>query len=194
MKARSVMLRLAIVVCSGLVAACGKVDHPTPKGTKLTTWSRTSAVLIDTSAPEMRGKTHPLTTATIIGEPQKRTFSVRVADPEKKGFAFDIVIESAKVSWKEGSAERERWATLGTEITLTANEAFDIHAKCDDKIAYVLGAPGEVSNTVIDCSVTGKRPNSMGTKDAITLSAPMQIEGSGKLSCYGNNAVVEEKK
>ena len=91
------MQRLVTLLLFGLVAACGKVDNPTPPSTKLTTWTRASAVLTDTSAADFRGKTHPLASATVIGEPQKRTYTVRLTDPEndasigllgKLGFKF----------------------------------------------------------------------------------------------------------
>jgi hypothetical protein len=194
MKEINVMRRLVTLLLFGLVAACGKVDNPTPPSTKLTTWTRASAVLTDTSAADFRGKTHPLASATVIGEPQKRTYTVRLTDPENDGYAFDVVIESAKVSWKDGDDVHERWGTLSAEITLTANEAFAITGKCDDKVTSVLGAPGEVTNTVLSCDVTGKRPNRMGTKDAITIIGSMQIEGNGKLSAYGSGVTMEEKK
>lgn len=188
------MRRLMTMSLFALVAACGKVDNPTAAGEKLASWSRSTAVLHDMNAPDLRGKAHPLATATVLGEPTKRTYAVTVTDPEKKIYAFEVVIESAKVTWKDGDKTTELWGTLGTEITLTSNEAFAITGQCDDKIAYVLGAPGEVTNTVVTCTVKAKRPNSMGSADAINMSTMMQIEGSGKLDAAGPGITVEEKK
>jgi hypothetical protein len=185
--ALAALVSLVSVVSLGAIAggvvACGKVKDPTPKGATLFEWDRSRARQYDTNAPDKPGPPHPLASATILEGPQAHAYRVTVTDPEGKFFSADVDIDAAKVSYRESPASSEdtRWATTKTAAKVAENGAFHVTGACDDVIATLLGAPNEVTNTVVTCRLTGKRPNSMGDTDAITIDALLQIEGSGKI-------------
>jgi hypothetical protein len=169
--------------------ACGKVKDPTPKGATLFEWDRATARLYDESAKDQMGGAHPLAAAKILEGPEKHGYRVTVSDSDGKSYAFDVDIDAAKVSYPESGEDTTRWATVHATAKVVDNAAYHLTGSCDDKVATVLGAPKEVTNTVLECRVVGKRPNSVGTADAITYGAMLQIEGSGKILDSNDPAV-----
>jgi hypothetical protein len=179
----------------GVLWGCsGKVDNPTPKGAVLIDWNRASARLHDLADPSKEGPAHPLAGAKVVEGPKTRSFAVTIRDAEQKALKFNVKLEVAKVSWADEGKESERWAPLGIKAELTENEAFDVKGSCDNRVASVLGAPGQVTNAMMSCQIVGKRPNTMGDKDAITLASMFQVEGSGKLLVNDPKATVEENR
>jgi hypothetical protein len=170
---------------------CGKVKDPTPKGSVVLAWDRSTAKAYDPNE-HAGGPKHPLADAKILEGPKTRSFTVTVKGTEGKNFAVDLDVDTAKVSWAENGKEETRWATTKITAKVAANDAFHVTGKCDDQVGYVLAAPGDVTNTVVNCDITAKRPNSMGTKDAITDGAMIQFEGTGKILPVADNVEVVE--
>ncbi len=174
------------LVLFALLAGCGKVTDPTPKGTTLIEWDRSSAKAYNSNSPDNPTK-HPLADAKIIEGPKSRSFTVTVNDGDGKSFACDISIDAAKVSYPEDGKDTTRWATTRIVARVRDNDAFHLRGKCDDIIATEFGPLNEsggmaqATNTVIDCTLGGSRPNSMGTKDAINPGALLQIHGDGSI-------------
>lgn len=164
-----------------LLVACGKVKDPTPKGTVLFDWDRSAAKLHDMNDIAKEGAKHPVADAKIVEGPKAKAYTVNVKDVEGKVYSFDVDVESAKVSYPEKDKEITRWATTKVSAKLQENEAFRITGSCDNRMASVMGAIGEITDTMMDCRVVAKRPNSMGTEDAITHGVWMQIQGNGEI-------------
>jgi hypothetical protein len=171
---------LALALALGGVA-CGKVKDPTPKGATLFEWDRSRAKSYDPNDTTKPGPTHPLASAKILQGPEPHAYRVTVGNDELKSFVVDVDVDTAKVRYAEAGADTTRWATIKASAKVEENTAFHVTGTCDDVIATVLGAPNEVTNTVLECRLTGKRPNAMGDTDAITIGATLQIEGSGKI-------------
>jgi len=180
---------LVLVVALAAIAACGKVKDPTPKGATLFEWDRSTARAYDSAAADGKGGPHTLAAAKILEGPEKHGYRVTVSDSDGKSFSFDVDIDAAKVSYPESGEDTTRWAALHATAKVADNAAYHLTGSCDDKVATLLGAPKEVTNTVLECRVVGKRPNSMGTADAITYGAMLQIEGSGKILDSNDPAV-----
>jgi hypothetical protein len=173
------------------VVGCGKVKDPTPKGTVVISWDRSTAKGYDAKDPT-GGPKHPLAGAKILEGPKTRSYTVTVKGVEGKNFAVDIDIDAAKVSFPEGGKDETRWATTKITAKVAANDAFHVSGKCNDQIGYVMGQIGEVTNTMMDCDISGKRPNSMGNADAITDGVLVQIEGTGEIMPLGDKVDVIE--
>lgn len=187
---RTWFLALSLLVS---VSACGKVKDPTPKGTKLIEWDRSSAKLHDTADVTKEGPKHPVADAKILEGPNTARYTLVVKDVEDKRYTVDLEYDSAKVTYTEGGKEITKWATTRVAATIAENDAFRIVGKCDNRVAMVLDIPGKETNTMMDCQIIGKRPNSMGSEDAITLGTYIQLEGSGKLLMNDPNVEVKEK-
>lgn len=182
------------LACSLLLAACGNVKDPTPKGATLFDWDRSKARLSDSSDATKPGPPHPIATGKIVQGPEKHAYRVTATDSDGKSFAFDVDLEDAKVQTTEDGKDVARWTITKATAKVAENASFHLTGYCDDRIAYVLAAPGEVTNTVTECHVTGKRPNSMGTADAITLGAYLQIEGNGEMMKTSDPALKVETR
>lgn len=189
---KPILARSALLVGLLALSSCGKVKDPTPKGTVIIDWNHGSAVAFVPGDLQAKGPRHPLADAKVIGEPVKRAYTITVTDPEKKAYVVELTVESAKVSYPIEGKDEERWATLEAHAEVSANDAFHISGYCDDRVATVLGAPGQITNTMLECHVVAKRPNSMGTVDAITMGAFLQVEGTGKLIPIGDEAKITE--
>ena len=176
------------------LTACGQVKDPTPKDTVLISWDRSTSVQYVSGAPADKLPKSALVDAKIVEGPVKHTFTVTVSDLQKKIYVFELETENAKVSYPEDGHDTTRWATVKVTAKLVSNEAFHVKGSCDNTLATTMGEPGAASNTMLDCQVVAKRPNSMGDVDAITSAAFVQIEGSGKISSTLPDVKIEEKK
>jgi hypothetical protein len=182
---------LPIAFFSVALVACGKVKDPTPKGTAIIQWDRSTAKGYDPKDQE-GGPKHPLADAKILEGPKTRSYTLTFKGIEGKSYSVDLDVEAAKVSWPESGKDETRWATTKVTAKVASNDAFHVHGKCDDHVGYVLASPGEVTNTIVDCDIGSKRPNSMGTADAISEGALIQIEGTGKILPVGDKVDVVE--
>lgn len=176
-----------------LIAACGKVKDPTPKGTKLIEWDRSAARTHDMSDITKEGPKHPIADAKILEGPKTASYTIVVKDGDGEHFTFDLEYDSARVSYSDGGKDIVKWATTRVVASVAENDSFRLVGSCDNRIAMVLAKPGEETNTMMDCRITGKRPNTMGTEDAITLATTIQLEGSGKLLMNDRNIEIKEK-
>jgi hypothetical protein len=177
-----------------LLAACGKVKDPTPKGTVLIEWDRSSAKAYNSKSPDNPTK-HPLADAKILEGPKTRSFTVTVNDGDGKSFACDVSIDAAKVSYPEDGKDTARWATTKIVAKVRDNDAFHLRGKCDDTIGTEFGPLNEsggmaqATNTVMDCTLGGSRPNAMGNEDAINPGALLQIHGDGSIEKVADASV-----
>lgn len=182
---------LAYVLLLG-IAACRKPHEPTPEGTTLIDWKRSSARLRDPNDSSKAGAEHPIARAHIAEGPIEKRYRVELTDPENKGITFDLVVGAAKVSYQEKGRPIERWATTSVSATLVSNEAFRVDGRCDDLVGSVLGGLGQVTDTLTTCRVLAKRPNHRGLEDAIAPLASLVIEGNGKVHTNHQSTVVEQ--
>ena len=184
---------LPVALLAVAFVACGKVKDPTPKGTVIIEWDRSTAKGYDPKDQE-GGPKHPLVDAKVLEGPKTRSYTLTFKGIEGKNYSVDLDVDAAKVSWTEGGKEATRWATTKVTAKVATNDAFHVHGKCDDHIGYEMGtgAAGEVTNTVINCDIGSKRPNSFGDKDAISEGALIQIEGTGKILPVGDKVEVVE--
>jgi hypothetical protein len=183
--------RLSFLLLTLVIAGCGKVKDPTPKGACLISWDRSTAKGYDPQDQD-GGPKHPLVDAKILEGPKTRSYTVTLKGIEGKNFSVDLDVDTAKVSWSESGKEETRWATTKIVARVAENDAFHLKGKCDDHVGYVLAAPGEVTNTIVDCDISAKRPNSFGNKDAISELAMIQFEGTGKILPVADNVDVVE--
>jgi hypothetical protein len=177
-----------------LVAACGNVKDPTPKGTTLFDWDRSRARQHEPGDATKAGPPHPIASAKIVEGPEKHAYRITATDSDGKSYQVDIDLEDAKVTSTEDGKDVTRWTITKVTGKVAENASFHLTGYCDDRIGYVLASPGEVTNTVTECHLTGKRPNSLGTADAITLGAYLQIEGNGEMMTTNDPALKVEKR